>query len=95
MINEAKLLKRYGSPLYVYNRLLLMERCNNVKLFASTLKSDLPEITISMHYSTKANNNVAILSVVESMGLNVDAMSPFELEVAQRAGFSTDIVRLQ
>ena len=89
-MNEVKLLKTYHSPLYVYDRSILEDRCNQIKAFADILRNALPGIKISMHYSSKANSNPHILSVVEQAGLDVDAMSPAELKFAYRAGFTTD-----
>ena len=91
MFTEFELLKKYGSPLYTYDYNVLKDRCNSIKKFSNELEKGLPEgISVSMHYSTKANSNPAILSVVEHSGLNVDCMSPFELEVDQKSGFTSD-----
>lgn len=85
------LLKKYGSPLYVYDYEILRDRCNKIKNFSDDLHHDLPnDIKVSMHYSTKANSNPAILKVVAQSGLNVDCMSPFELEIDLKSGFSPD-----
>ena len=85
------LLKKYGSPLYVYDYEILRDRCNKIKNFSDDLHHGLPnDIKVSMHYSTKANSNPAILKVVAQSGLNVDCMSPFELEIDLKSGFSPD-----
>ena len=85
------LLKKYGSPLYVYDYEILKDRCNKIKKFSDELRDGLPDgLTVSMHYSTKANSNPAILKVVEQTGLNVDCMSPFELEIDLKSGFTAD-----
>lgn len=87
----GNLLESFGSPLYVYSESVLNDRCKQMKLFADTLKSALGYgINVSMHYSTKANSNPAILHAVRSSGLNVDCMSPFELRVDEDAGFTPD-----
>lgn len=84
------LLKEFGSPLYVYDFSILEDRCRRMKEFSDDLSKGLPEgISVSMHYSTKANSNPAILTAVEKSGLNVDCMSPFELEIDQKSGFTT------
>lgn len=85
------LLKKYGSPLYVYDYEILRDRCNKIKNFSDDLHNGLPnDIKVSMHYSTKANSNPAILKAVAQSGLNVDCMSPFELEIDLKSGFSPD-----
>lgn len=91
MIDVFKLLEEYGSPLYVYDYMVLRERCNSIKKFCNDLNEGLPAgVSVSMHYSTKANSNPAILKLVEQAGLNVDCMSPFELMVDEKSGFTSD-----
>lgn len=86
-----RLLEKFGSPLYAYEKSVLEDRCNSMRKFSDDLSKGLPEgISVSMHYSTKANNNPAILKAVNEAGLNVDCMSPFELEIDQQSGFTTD-----
>ena len=86
-----KLVETYGSPLYVYKHSILEKRCNEMKNFSNSLKKALSDrVIVSMHYSTKANSNPTILSVVEKADLNVDCMSPFELMVDEKSGFTTD-----
>lgn len=91
MIKLKELLSKYGSPLYVYDYSVLEERCKRMKVFETTLEASLPEgITVSMHYSTKANSNPAILKEVKRSGLKVDCMSPLELYLNQKCGFNTN-----
>lgn len=85
------LLKKYGSPLYVYDYYTLKSRCDSMKAFSQKICEGLAnDILVSMHYSTKANSNPAILRVVEQAGLNVDCMSPFELEIDEKSGFTPE-----
>lgn len=88
-MNALKLLERFGSPLYVYDATILRDRCQNMKKFQDELNSELG-IKVSMHYSTKANNNPAILKEVKDSGLNVDCMSPLELTLNEKCGFEKD-----
>ena len=86
-----ELLKKYGSPLYVYDYEILKDRCNDMREFSKNIhKGLIRDIKVSVHYSTKANSNPSILSVIEKSGLNVDCMSPFEFMVGEKAGFSID-----
>lgn len=86
-----ELLKKYGSPLYIYDYETLKNRCNDMKEFSKNIQEGLEKkIKVSVHYSTKANSNPTILSVIEKSGLNVDCMSPFEFMVGEKAGFSRD-----
>lgn len=91
MSKEKELLDKCGSPLYTYDYSILKDRCDSMKAFSDKLRMKLPErISVNMHYSTKANNNISILSIVEQSGLNVDCMSPYELECDRAAGFTLD-----
>lgn len=91
MADYFELIKQFGSPLYVYDHAVLSARCADMKEFSEELMKGLPSgISVSMHYSTKANSNPAILQEVQKHGLCVDCMSPFELEVDKRSGFTAD-----
>lgn len=91
MAKESKLLEKCGSPLYVYDYMLLKSRCSRMAHFKETLrKSIMGDVIVNMHYSTKSNNNLSILSVIEKAGLNVDCMSPYEFECDVAAGFTLD-----
>lgn len=91
-INELKdknLLEDYGSPLYVYDYQILKKCCDDMYNFKRKLENKINR-KVSMHYSPKANSNPAILNVVKESNLNVDSMSPFELYLVQKCGFSND-----
>lgn len=83
-------LDTYGSPLYVYDNSILWNRCGRMKQFQEELERALPGVRVRMHYSTKANNNPAILKVVRNSGLNVDCMSPLELQINKECGFTKE-----
>lgn len=85
-MKEAELLKKYGSPIYVYREDILRERANDLLDFAKMLEGML-KIKVSMHYSTKANNNLRILKILKETGMKADSMSPVELQIAEKAGF--------
>lgn len=78
--SPEKLVEKYGSPLYVYNETILRKRCREVKNLIS-----YPYFKVN--YSIKANSNLQLLKIVNSEGLNVDAMSPGEIMVLLKAGF--------
>lgn len=88
MFNAKELLERYGSPLYVYDKGCLEDRCRRMKQFETDLKKGLSQNTsVSMHYAIKANKNPAILKIVNQYGLKVDCMSPMELKINKMCGF--------
>lgn len=81
--NPFELLEAYGSPLYVYNENILRKRCKEIKNLL-TYKNFTP------HYSVKANSNLHLLRIIREEGLHADVMSPGELYVAKKAGFTSD-----
>lgn len=85
-----ELLRKYGSPLYVYKEDVLRERCKNILDLKRFLENKLDGIKVNMHYSTKANNNPAILKIVKEYELCVDCMSLLELYINQKCGFEKD-----
>lgn len=86
MITEEKafeLVSKYGSPLYVYDEEILRERCRElINLVAFE--------NYRVNYSAKANTNLEILKIIREEGLDVDAMSPGEIIIEEKAGFSPD-----
>lgn len=87
-MNNKQLIEEFGSPLYIYKKDILENRCKNIKKFEESIKSNLnKEINVSMHYSTKANNNPNILKIVKENGIKVDCMSPLEVRVNEIAGY--------
>lgn len=91
MQNAKQLLAKYGSPLYVYDEKIIRERCQDMKGFENALQEKLAgRVSVSMHYSLKANTNCAILRVVKVSGLKIDCMSPFEMFMGLQSGFSAD-----
>ena len=87
--NHNDLLKKYGSPLYLYDYEILKDRCNEMYEFKNNLENKINK-KVTMHYSPKANTNPAILKVVKETGLCVDSMSPFELYISKKCGFTKD-----
>ncbi len=77
---------QYKSPLYVYDYDIIKERINEMKSFQSELESKI-NIKVNIHYSPKANNNPAILKIVQEAGFYVDCMSPLELSLNLKCNF--------
>ena len=79
-----ELLRKFGSPLYVYNEKILRRRC-------SELRNLCAHPGFAVNYSTKANANPALLRIIREEGLVVDAMSPGELHIVREwAGFEPE-----
>lgn len=82
-IDVKELIKAYGSPLYVYDEEILRQRCREMKNLVS-----YPNFRVN--YSAKANTNVELLKIIREEGLDVDAMSPGEIYLEMKAGFTAD-----
>lgn len=78
-----ELLAKYGSPLYVYSEEIIRRRCREMKRLLSYRN-------FRVHYSAKANTNLEILKIIREEGLDVDAMSPGELIIEEKAGFTPE-----
>ncbi|SHN60581.1 diaminopimelate decarboxylase [Desulfovibrio litoralis] len=81
--NPFDLIKKYLSPLYVYNEDVLRTRCRDFKNLSKDSK-----FTVS--YSSKANSNPFLLNIMREEGIDVDVMSPGELCTALAAGYTKE-----
>ncbi|HEX2947257.1 MAG TPA: diaminopimelate decarboxylase [Clostridia bacterium] len=79
----SELLKEFGSPLYVYNEVILRQRCREMAELV-----DSPDF--KSNYSIKANSNLEILKIAREEGLHADAMSPGEIYVLLAAGYKPE-----
>ena len=75
-----ELAREFGTPLYVYDEATILERVRRLAGF------DL------VRYAQKANPNLALLALLRSVGVAVDAVSAGEIERALRAGYAPDEV---
>jgi diaminopimelate decarboxylase len=72
----VRLADRFGTPLWVYDAAVIRDRIARLKAF------DV------VRYAQKANSNLAILRLMRSRGVLVDAVSEGELDRALAAGYS-------
>jgi len=75
------LIGEFGSPLYVYDQTCLETQFQRV----ATAVSYQP---FQLRYACKANGNLTILRLFRSWGVHLDVVSPGEVVLAERAGFS-------
>ncbi|MGD2091845.1 MAG: diaminopimelate decarboxylase [Candidatus Aminicenantes bacterium] len=73
--------KRYGTPLYVYDGNLLVRRCKELHHFIKWPK-------LKILYAMKANYNIAVLKLLRDHGAYLDAVSPAEVHLALKLGYS-------
>lgn len=81
-IDIKQLAEQYGTPLYVYDKLKIIENYTNLK---SAFTNYYPDTDV--HFSVKANSNYHILEVLNSIGSGADCSSPVEYLLARKAGF--------
>lgn len=79
------LAREYGTPLYVYDEQRIRANYHRIlDAFRPLYKN------FKLYYAVKANNNLAVLRILEQMGSGVDVSSPAEIYLAKKAGFSKD-----
>jgi len=71
----AELARRFGTPLFVYDAAIIIERVHDLAAF------DV------IRYAQKASSNLAILDLVRRHGVMVDAVSAGEIRRALAAGY--------
>jgi len=77
-LDVTTLAARHGTPLFVYDRAVIEQRISELKQF------DV------IRYAQKASSNLALLALMRTHGVVVDAVSAGEVERALRAGFRPD-----
>ncbi|MEO6486586.1 MAG: diaminopimelate decarboxylase [Thermoanaerobaculia bacterium] len=80
-ISTLDVASRFGTPVYVYDAASIARQIENLRrAFAS--------IPFQPFYAMKANGNLSILRLVRSHGFGCDAVSPGEIYLARKAGFT-------
>lgn len=74
-----KLAKKYGTPLYVYDRKVIEKQYN-------LLNNAITYSPRYIYYAIKANSNLYLLKELVKLGARLDASSPAELYLALKAG---------
>ncbi len=77
----SELAEAVGTPLYVYS-------AGRVRANVARLRAAFAPLGATLHYSMKANANVALLRLLRELGVGVDAVSGGEIERALYAGFA-------
>jgi diaminopimelate decarboxylase len=73
--------KTYGSPVYVYDAAKIKEK-------VMALKSAFSDVNMKIKYACKANTNISILALMRTYGVELDVVSPQEMELGLMAGFN-------
>ena len=74
------LAKEFGTPLYVY-------AANKIREKISVLRAAFEGIDLTIKYAVKANTNLSILRLMKENGVDMDVVSPQELEMGLIAGY--------
>ncbi len=77
-VSLARLVREYGTPLYVYSAANILER---VQMFADAFVG----MRATLCYSVKANSNLSILRLLAGAGAGFDIVSGGELERVRQA----------
>lgn len=78
-LRARSLVERFGSPLYVYDADMIGENVERYKR--------IPYDNVAIHFASMCNNNLSILRLMRSLGINVFVNSPKHLLVAYQSGF--------
>ncbi len=76
---------QFGTPTYVYDEAAVRRQCGRLRALLAGLPADLL-------YAMKANSNPALLRVIQDEGFGVDAVSPAEMLLALRLGWSPESI---
>jgi len=83
----AQVARAYGTPVYVYDEALILERCREC--------IEMPqEYGLIVRYAMKANSNRRLLKIITDAGLHLDASSLSEVVRASLAGVPYDRIML-
>jgi diaminopimelate decarboxylase len=80
--DTVELVKKYGTPLYVFDETELRHRCRELK---TEFTKRYPETTVS--YSPKAFTAKAMIKLASEEGLDLDVVTSGELAYARASGF--------
>jgi len=84
-VSAGELVAKFDTPLYVTSEKQIRENYSRLR---KALLRNYKKIRI--YYAAKANSNLSVLKILETEGSNLDAVSPGEVSMALKAGFSPE-----
>ena len=84
-VSSLELAEKFDTPLYVLVERRIRE---NYRRLYDALRRHYKKVRI--YYSAKANTGLSVLKILESEGSYIDAVSPGEVFLALKAGFTPD-----
>jgi diaminopimelate decarboxylase len=85
--NPCDLLAQFGSPLYVYDG-------DTIRRKTAELQHAFSGVNMKIKYACKANTNLAILRLMREIGVELDVVSPGELQMGLMAGYESGQITL-
>ncbi len=82
-ISSAQLTEKFGSPLYVYDADIIRQKI-------AQLQEAFSQVNLKIKYACKANTNLSILRLMRENGVELDVVSPGELEMGILAGYAAN-----
>jgi diaminopimelate decarboxylase len=79
-LSVLEIADQFETPLYVYDADKIIEKIG-------VLKQSFPNVNLKIKYACKALTNISILKLMRKHGVELDVVSPQELELGQMAGF--------
>ncbi len=72
--------QQFGTPLYVYDADKIVDKINQ-------LRSAFPSVDLKIKFACKALTNISILKLMRQNGVELDVVSPQELQLGLHAGY--------
>lgn len=82
-IAPTQLTEQFGSPLYVYDGATIRRK-------AAALQHAFAGVNMKIKFACKSNTNLSVLKLMRSIGVELDVVSPGELEMGKLAGYETN-----
>ena len=82
-VNPLHLVKKYGSPLYVYDSAIMQRQFDRLKNAFDVKK-------LKINYACKASTNINILKYFKQMGAGLDTVSIQEVMLGLKAGYKPE-----
>ncbi len=83
-ISVGDLVKKYGSPLYIYSADRIRE---NARRLIKTYRAHYPKF--DLYYAVKANNHPEVVKILLDEGVGADCSCIHEVQIASHAGVDT------
>lgn len=84
-MNYVQLINKYGSPLFVYNQ-------ESIRKSFELVQNAFNYPHFKILFAAKANSNIELLKLFRKLGAEIDASSPGDVFLAQKAGFDNNSI---